>query len=55
MESYGGLLMDDSLITVLSAVAEDHNKLKLLADVLLKSKEAKSLASEIRKDCGEWL
>ena len=53
MESCGGLLVVDSLVTVLSAVADDHSKLRLLADVVLKSDE--SLANELHKECGEWL
>ena len=53
VESCGCVLVGVPWLLVLSAVAEDHNKLKLLAGVLLKSDEAMSLAKELAEEYGE--
>ena len=53
VESCGSFLMGDPLRAVCIAVAEDHSKLRDLANILLKSDE--SLANELHIECGEWL
>ena len=48
----GYLLVDESLRSVCATVAEDHNKLKVLADVLSKFKQTASLAINLISDYG---
>uniref|UniRef100_A0A1X7U0S5 SH3 domain-containing protein n=1 Tax=Amphimedon queenslandica TaxID=400682 RepID=A0A1X7U0S5_AMPQE len=47
VKSCGFSLVGDPMLLILSAVAEDHNKLCTLTSILMKSKEAVSLASDI--------
>ena len=46
----GNLLVGEALRTVCVTVAEDKHKLKLLADVLLKSVETTTLGKELMED-----
>lgn len=48
----GYLLVDESLRAVCATVAEDHNKLKLLANVLSQFKQTTSLAHNLISDYG---
>uniref|UniRef100_A0A1X7TW21 SH3 domain-containing protein n=1 Tax=Amphimedon queenslandica TaxID=400682 RepID=A0A1X7TW21_AMPQE len=47
VKSCGCSLVGDPMLLILSAVAEDHSKLCTLTSILMKSKEAMSLASDI--------
>ena len=53
IKSYHGRLARGALRAVCITVAEDHNKLIILANVLLKFSETKSLAQEILDDCSK--
>ena len=55
VESIGGFLVGDSLREIRSSVTEDHNKLKSLGLILLKSHEAKPVALDILQECGKTL
>ena len=46
-------LSGDPLMALYTAVAEDHNKLKLLADILMNTDETGSLANEILQEYSE--
>ena len=52
IERCGGSL-SDSLRELMITVSEDHSKLRLLGDILLKFEETKSVAQEMIKDYGE--
>lgn len=52
VESCGGVLVGDSLRAIYATVAEDHNKLKILASVLLKCVDTESLANELLQEYG---
>ena len=41
------------MLLILSTVAEDHSKLRTLTSILMKSKEAVSLASDIIMEYGK--
>uniref|UniRef100_A0A1X7SRA1 Death domain-containing protein n=1 Tax=Amphimedon queenslandica TaxID=400682 RepID=A0A1X7SRA1_AMPQE len=47
VKSCGCSLVGDPMLLILSAVAKDHSKLCTLTSILMKSKEAVSLASDI--------
>ena len=51
--SCGCSLVGDPMLLILSAVAEDHSKLCTLTSILMKSKEAVSLASGIIMEYGK--
>ncbi|XP_019852152.1 PREDICTED: uncharacterized protein LOC109582031 isoform X3 [Amphimedon queenslandica] len=53
VKSCGCSLVGDPMLLILSAVAEDHSKLCTLTSILMKSKEAVSLASDIIMECGK--
>ena len=53
IQSYDGQLARGALRAVCITVAEDHNKLIILANVLLKFSETKSLAQELLDDCSK--
>ena len=53
IKSYEGRLARGALRAVCIAVAEDHNKLIILANVILKFSETKSLAQELLDDCSK--
>ena len=53
IKSYDGQLARGALRAVCITVAEDHNKLIILANVLLKFSETKSLAQELLDDCSK--
>ena len=53
IKSYDGRLARGALRAVCITVAEDHNKLIILANVLLKFSETKSLAQELLDDCSK--
>ena len=53
VKSRYGLLVGGPLRAVRTTVAEDHNKLRVLATVLSKSDRTQSLAKELLNDCGE--
>ena len=53
IKSYNGRLARGALRAVCITVAEDHNKLIILANVLLKFSETKSLAQELLDDCSK--
>ena len=53
LKSCGCSLVGDPMLLILSAVAEDHSKLCTLTSILMKSKEAVSLASDIIMECGK--
>ena len=50
MTRRGNLLVGEALRAVCVTVAEDKHKLKLLADVLLKSVETTTLGKELMED-----
>ena len=47
----GNLLVGEALRAVCVIVADDHNKLKILAEVLSKFRETKSLGQKLLQDC----
>ncbi|XP_019857347.1 PREDICTED: uncharacterized protein LOC109585652 [Amphimedon queenslandica] len=53
VKSCGCSLVGDPMLLILSAVAEDHSKLCTLTSILMKSKEAVSLASDIIMEYGK--
>ncbi|XP_019860039.1 PREDICTED: uncharacterized protein LOC109588310 [Amphimedon queenslandica] len=53
MKSCGCSLVGDPMLLILNAVAEDHSKLCTLTSILMKSKEAVSLASNIIMEYGK--
>ena len=53
VKSCGCSLVGDPMLLILSAVAEDHSKLCTLTSILMKSKEAVSLASGIMIEYGK--
>uniref|UniRef100_A0A1X7TRA4 SH3 domain-containing protein n=2 Tax=Amphimedon queenslandica TaxID=400682 RepID=A0A1X7TRA4_AMPQE len=53
VKSCGCSLVGDPMLLILSAVAEDHSKLCTLTSILMKSKEAVSLASDIIIEYGK--
>ena len=53
VKSCGCSLVGDPLLLILSAIAEDHSKLCTLTSILMKSKEAVSLASGIMMEYGK--
>ena len=53
IKSYDGRLARGALRAVCITVAEDHNKLIILVNVLLKFSETKSLAQELLDDCSK--
>ena len=53
IKSYDGRLARGALRAVCITVAEDHNKLIILANALLKFSETKSLAQELLDDCSK--
>ncbi|XP_019858845.1 PREDICTED: uncharacterized protein LOC109587067 [Amphimedon queenslandica] len=53
VKSCGCSLVGDPMLLILSAVAEDHSKLRTLTSILMKSKEAVSLASDIIMEYGK--
>uniref|UniRef100_A0A1X7SNG9 Death domain-containing protein n=1 Tax=Amphimedon queenslandica TaxID=400682 RepID=A0A1X7SNG9_AMPQE len=52
VESVGGFLLGDTLREIRTSITEDHNKLRALGDILLKSDEAKTIGQDILKECG---
>ena len=50
MTRRGNLLVGEALRAVCVTVANDHGKLKVLADVLLKSVETTTLGKELMED-----
>lgn len=55
IDKCGGLIGGHQLIALRVAVAEDHNKLKLLISILKKTNEAILLANEIAQEYGEYI
>ncbi|XP_019863846.1 PREDICTED: uncharacterized protein LOC109593016 [Amphimedon queenslandica] len=53
VKSCGCSLVGDPMLLILSAVAEDHSKLCTLTSILMKSKEAVSLTSDIIMEYGK--
>ena len=53
IKSYDGRLACGALRAVCITVAEDHNKLIILANVLLKFSETKSFAQKLLDDCSK--
>ena len=53
IKSYDGQLARGALRAVCITVAEDHNKLIVLANVLLKFSETKSFAQKLLDDCSK--
>ena len=53
VKSCGCSLVGDPMLLILNAVAEDHSKLCTLTSILMKSKEAVSLASDIIMEYGK--
>uniref|UniRef100_A0A1X7UK54 Death domain-containing protein n=1 Tax=Amphimedon queenslandica TaxID=400682 RepID=A0A1X7UK54_AMPQE len=53
VESVGGFLLGDTLREIRTSITEDHNKLRALGDILLKSDEAKTIGQGILKECDE--
>ena len=53
VKSCGCSLVGDPMLLILSAVAEDHSKLYTLTSILMKSKEAVSLANDIIMEYGK--
>ena len=53
VKSCGCSLVGDPMLLILSAVAKDHSKLCTLTSILMKSKEAVSLASDIIMEYGK--
>ena len=53
IKSYDGQLARGALRAVCITVADDHNILKILANVLLKFSETKSLAQDLLDDCSK--
>uniref|UniRef100_A0A1X7UJP3 Death domain-containing protein n=1 Tax=Amphimedon queenslandica TaxID=400682 RepID=A0A1X7UJP3_AMPQE len=51
VESVGGFLLGDTLREIRTSITEDHNKLRALGDILLKSDEAKTIGQGILKEC----
>ena len=49
VNSLGGVLGDDSLRTLCTTVYEDPNKLRIVADILLKSEQTVSIGQDILK------
>lgn len=52
VESVGGFLLGDTLREIRTSITEDHNKLRTLGDLLLKSDEAKTIGQDILRECG---
>ena len=52
VETAGGFLLGDSLREIRTSITEDHNKLRPLGDILLKSDETKTIGQDILKECG---
>ena len=50
----GNLLVGEALRAVCVTVADDHNKLKVLADVLLKFKQAEILGKDLLEDFSKY-
>uniref|UniRef100_A0A1X7T828 Death domain-containing protein n=1 Tax=Amphimedon queenslandica TaxID=400682 RepID=A0A1X7T828_AMPQE len=55
VESVGGFLLGDTLREIRTSITEDHNKLRALRDILLKSDEAKTIGQDILKECDTFL
>ena len=53
VETAGGFLLGDSLREIRTSITEDHNKLRSLGDILLKSDETKTIGQDILKECGK--
>ena len=52
VETAGGFLLGDSLREIRTSITEDHNKLRSLGDILLKSDETKTIGQDILKESG---
>ena len=52
VETAGGFLLGDSLKEIRTSITEDHNKLRSLGDILLKSDETMTIGQDILKECG---
>lgn len=50
----GNLLVGEALRAVCVTVAEDHNKLRVLADVLLKFDDTAAIGNEILEEYGKY-
>ena len=53
VEMAGGFLLGDSLREIRTSITEDHNKLRSLGDILLKSDETKTIGQDLLKECGK--
>ena len=53
VKSCGYTLTDDAMREIYTAVANDHNKLKAFARILLRSKGTVSIANDLMRDCGK--